>query len=282
MKKRQAESVAVVIPCFEQKHFLAKAIASAVQQSPPPREIIVVDDGSSEKLSDITSRTPGVRLIEQPNRGCAAARNAGLRASSSEKIIFLDADDRLMPQAISAGLKCFRKNPDAGFVYGAFMQVEGNQRSKGYTAVSSHRDLIRCNWIVMIGTVMFDRAKLLEVGGFDESLGACDDWDAYLRVSRRFPFATHRNVIAEYLKHDAGWSANVEGVKHWIEVIRAKEWDRGLDAEDRIAWHEGELVWRQAFDRSQNQSPDPDQRQLSLGKRIIRRAARHLRQLLGG
>ena len=88
--------------------FLDDAIRSVIHQSVPAKEIIVVDDGSTDHPEAVVSRYPQVRLIRQRNQGLSAARNTGLRAAVSDKIIFLDADDRLCQGAIEAGLECFR------------------------------------------------------------------------------------------------------------------------------------------------------------------------------
>jgi glycosyltransferase involved in cell wall biosynthesis len=258
-------SVAIVIPCFNQKRFLRKAIESALSQTIPPDEVIIVDDGSREKLSTVMSVFPRAQLIRQDNRGLAGARNTGARAARSDRIIFLDADDQLQPKAIAAGLECFDDNPDAAFVYGGFTIVTRKSRETEFKAVSTHRDLVRTNWIGMVATVMFDRRKLLAEGGFDESLGMCEDWDAYLRLSRKFPFASHPNIIADYVRHDSNASNSVPELRRWIEVVRRKEWDRGLDADDRQAWREGEGIWRIRV-------PDPMPR--SGMERAARKAAR--------
>lgn len=257
-----AEGVAIVIPCFNQEGFLAAAIESAVRQTIAPREIIVVDDGSSTDLSKVTSDYPAVALIRRSNGGLAAARNSGLRVASSDKIVFLDADDLLAPDAVRSGLECFRESPNAAFVYGAHRQVRGTSCSMTYWPVSTHQDLVRCNWVGMIGAVMFDRLALLEHGGFDESLGMCEDWDAYLRLSRHLSFATHAGVVADYVRHGSNASNDLPELWKWIEAVRAKEWERGLDAEGRLAWKDGERVWNAML------GPDPSRRPL------IERAAR--------
>lgn len=267
MMARVRPTVAIVIPCYEQKRFLAAAIDSAVNQAVAANEIIVVDDGSKEDISELVSAYASVRLIRQENRGLAAARNAGLRAATSDKLIFLDADDRLLSRAVAAGLACFLKHPEAGFVYGAFEEVRAGSRTKAFCRVTDHLDLVRCNWIGMIATVMFDRRKLLDEGGFDESLGMTEDWDAYLRLSRRHPFAAHSKVVAQYVKHDTNMSNSRAALKHWIEVVRAKEWERGLDSEGQRAWHEGVELWRETLDPIQKPRP-------SLFLRAVRKAAR--------
>lgn len=236
--------VAIVIPCFNQKRFLCGAIDSALGQTVPPDEVIVVDDGSDDDLSTVTGAYSGVVLIRQPNQGLAAARNTGLRAATSGRIVFLDADDRLLEHAVAAGLECFRERPDAAFVYGGFNVVTRKASEPSFNAVATHRELVRTNWIGMIATVMFDRARLLGCGGFDESLGMCEDWDAYLRLSRDFTFASHPVIVADYVRHDANASSDVAELRRWIEAVRTKEWHRGLDAEGRRAWQEGEQLWR--------------------------------------
>ena len=256
-------TVAIIIPCFNQKRFLSKAIESALGQTVAPREIIVVDDGSDEGLSDIGGMYPAVSFLRQPNRGLAAARNAGMRAARSDKLIFLDSDDLLMPDAVARGLDCFAANPEAAFVYGGFDIVAGKHRETELQRVTGHRDLVRTNWIGMIATVMFDRLKTLACGGFDESLGMCEDWDLFLRLSRHHPFASHGAIVAEYVRHGGNMSNDVPKLRHWIDVVRSKEWDRGLDAEDRRAWHEGEAIWRERV-------PDPVRRS------PVERAARKL------
>jgi glycosyltransferase involved in cell wall biosynthesis len=260
-------SVGIVIPCFNQKRFLRKAIESALRQTVAATEVIVVDDGSREDLSKVTSAFPTVRLIRQENRGLAGARNTGTRSATSDKLIFLDADDLLQPNAIAAGLDCFRQHPDAAFVYGGFTIATRKSRETEFRPVETHRDLIRTNWIGMVATVMFDREKLLECGGFDETLGMCEDWDAYLRLSRKFPFASHPNIIADYVRHDSNASNAVRELRKWIEVVRSKEWDRGLGPEDRQAWQEGEALWRERI-------PDP------VPRSAIERSARKVARLM--
>jgi glycosyltransferase involved in cell wall biosynthesis len=261
--------VAIVIPCFNQKRFLRAAIDSALAQSTAVDEIIVVDDGSGEDLSSVTSSCPEVKLIRQENRGLAAARNRGLRHASGDKIVFLDADDRLLPHAVETGLECFTESPNAAFVYGAHDIVTGEARRRTFFPASSHREMIRCNWVGMIATVMFDRARLLEIGGFDESLGMCEDWDAYLRLSRKLPFASHDDLVADYVKHEANASNDLHRLWKWIEVVRTREWERGLDPEDQLAWREGGTVWERML------GPDPAKERPAV--RAGRRVARTLR-----
>src|SRR5688500_1326709 len=111
--------VSVIIPCYTHGLYLGDAIESVLRQSWSNLEVIVVDDGSEDDTAAVAARYSGVRYIRQRNQGLAAARNAGAAASSGDFLIFLDADDRLAPGAIEAGMRCFTENPGSGLVYGA-------------------------------------------------------------------------------------------------------------------------------------------------------------------
>src|SRR5215467_2631984 len=83
--------VSVVIPCYNQAHFLSEAITSVLAQTYPPFETIVIDDGSTDATSNVATRYPSVRCIRQPNQGSAGARNAGLSVCAGDYVVFLDA-----------------------------------------------------------------------------------------------------------------------------------------------------------------------------------------------
>jgi glycosyltransferase involved in cell wall biosynthesis len=260
----------VIIPCFEQGRFLASAIESALGQTVRPAEIIVVDDGSTQRLD--TSAYPQVKLLRRPHAGPSAARNSGLQAASSDRVVFLDADDLLLPDAIAAGLDCFERNPGSAFVYGAFIEVRPGSERRSFSRASTYTDLLRCNWIGMIGTVMFDCEKLVQAGGFDESLRMCEDWELFLRLSRDFPFASHDRVVAKYVKHGANSAADSPDLRKWVDIVRSREWDRGLDPAAQAAWREGRACWDEAL------APAGERRRRVGG--IARAAARRLAALL--
>jgi len=120
--------VTVVIPCYNQARFLGEAIESVLAQSYRNFEVIVVDDGSTDKTSEVAGRYEGVRLIRQENKGLAGARNSGLAKSQGEYVVFLDADDRLLPKALEVGLGCFDSHPECALVSGhtRFINADGS------------------------------------------------------------------------------------------------------------------------------------------------------------
>src|SRR5215213_4115846 len=118
-----ARLVSVVIPCYNLAHFLGEAIESVLAQSYPNFEIIVVDDGSPDNTSEVAARYPGVRLVRQENQGLSGARNAGLARSEGEYVVFLDADDRLLPEALEAHLEHLKAHPECAFVSGRLKRI---------------------------------------------------------------------------------------------------------------------------------------------------------------
>src|SRR5262249_4154967 len=93
----------IVIPCHNQARFLSESIASALSQTHREIEVIVVDDGSTDETSETARRFSGVRCLSRQRTGLADARNAGLNASNGRYILFVDADDRLLPSAVEDG-----------------------------------------------------------------------------------------------------------------------------------------------------------------------------------
>ena len=203
--------VSVVIPCYEQARFLSEAIESVLAQTYPHFEVVVVDDGSADNASEVAARYPGVRCVRQENRGLAEARNTGIRRTNGSFMVFLDADDRLLPDALEAGLGCFEEHPECALVYGHYRPITADgsflaEWAQQRVEHDHYLALLKGNYIVMHATVMYRREVFDSVGGFDTSLKACEDYDLYLRIARNFPICFHDKVVAEYHQHGANMS----------------------------------------------------------------------------
>jgi glycosyltransferase involved in cell wall biosynthesis/SAM-dependent methyltransferase len=242
--------VTVAITTFNHARFLGNALDSIVGQSIAPDEILVVDDGSDDDPAAVVARYPGVRLVRQENQGLAAARNTALQEASQPRILFLDADDALRPRALELSLRCFEQHPDAGFVYGGHIMADAdlNPTSAHHfqaTGPDPHLDFLEGNAIGMHATVLYDRAKLLEIGGFDPELPRCEDYDVYLRMSRRFGVGHHPDAVAFYRMHGENMSRDSLSMLRWAEHVHRLARERGLASrEERRAWRRGRRRWR--------------------------------------
>jgi glycosyltransferase involved in cell wall biosynthesis len=228
--------VSVIIPYFHQAHFLRAAIESVLQQTYRHFELVVVDDGSTDRASEVAARYPGIKLIRQSNQGVAAARNTGFRASAGEFLVFLDADDLLLPAALKTGVDALRAHREAAFVYGygRFIDAHGNplpSPRQARVTRNHYQRLLKINYIWSVGATMFRRAH---VDGFRLGIEGCDDWDLYLRITKNNPVHCHHQTIYLYRRHGLNLSGQGELMvraaltlfRDQLEVVRG---DRKLE-----------------------------------------------------
>lgn len=247
-------SVGVVVTTCNHAHFLAEALASVRDQVTPPQQVVVVDDGSTDAPEAVAASFAGVSTIRQPNRGLAAARNAGLRALDTDYVIFLDADDRLEPRAIQHALRSFSRAPDCGFVYGGhrYIDRDGSPIGERYEppGADPFTRLLRGNFIAMHGTVTYHRQRLVDAGGFDETLRRCEDYDVYLRMVKRHPIAGHADLVAAYRLHGGNMSADYAAMLRAALAVHARHKpDAAADPRMLRAWRDGRRAWRANYGR---------------------------------
>src|SRR4051794_34526341 len=188
--------VAIIIPChlrtLQEAALLDETLRSVDAQSCTHYELIVIDDGSPVEVKGAVDIRPGTRLLHQAQAGPAAARNAGIAASRAPYLVFLDADDHLLPGGLETALAAFASHPECGFVVGPReeMTFEGEPVSWPVPVPPVQTDLYNSllgfDWyIIPPSSTMFRRQAVESVGGFRDPWGA-DDLDFYLRVARRF------------------------------------------------------------------------------------------------
>ncbi|TIP78022.1 MAG: glycosyltransferase, partial [Mesorhizobium sp.] len=242
--------IAVVITTYNHTRFLEEAIQSCLRQSRPMDEIIVVDDGSTDNPASVVERHPGVRLIRQDNCGLAAARNTGLAASRSDYITFLDADDRLLPNAIETGVRMLVAHPDAVLAYGAHRFINGSgaiESDKHHVALveDPYLQLLRTgNFIAMHATVVYRRERLAAMGGFDASMRSCEDYELFLRIARRGSIVTHDDLVAEYRIHGDNMSNNRSMMLAAALSVLDKQLAGPVDDDVRLAVRDGRRFWK--------------------------------------
>jgi glycosyltransferase involved in cell wall biosynthesis len=182
-------TVSVVIPAYNQGHYLGDAIASALGQTHDDLDIVVVDDGSTDHTREVAAgfTDPRVRYVHQQNRGLAAARNTGIREARGAYLTFLDSDDLFLPDKISALLGAMDARPELGFVAGQAVLIDEHGRRLGET-FEQGPPAEATDWLLgnplHVGSVLLRREWQSRIGFFDEALRSYEDWDLWLRLAR--------------------------------------------------------------------------------------------------
>jgi glycosyltransferase involved in cell wall biosynthesis len=246
-----APLASIVIPCYNQGRYLGDAIASASRQSHPDVEVLVVDDGSTDDTPRVAAAHPAVTYLRQENAGTAAARNHGLRASRGEFVVFLDADDRLLPDAVAAGVAHLAAHPDAAFVTGHVRLID-EAGAPGVVPDQAHgpagyASLLRWNYIWTPGVVTYRRSAVEAAGGFDPSAGGSADFELNVRLARRLPIACHHRVVLEYRQHGANMTRDPAHMLRSAVSVRRRERRHATSGAAREAWRAGLQEARTTF-----------------------------------
>lgn len=243
--------VSVIIPCFNQGKFLAEAIASVQKQTYPDIEIVVIDDGSNDNTREVATSFANVQYLWQANAGLSAARNAGIARSKGEYLVFLDADDILYPNAVETNLHWLRKESSWAFVSGAHDKVDewlyplGNDDALPLVA-DPYQALLMGNYIGMHAAVMY-RRMVFETFVYDTTLPACEDYDLYLKVARKYLVGSHTTKIAAYRRHGSNMSRDhVRMLRQVLMVHRLQVGCLKNEAEKR-AWRAGVKNWKRYY-----------------------------------
>jgi glycosyltransferase involved in cell wall biosynthesis len=206
--------VSVIITCYNHGKYLSDAIRSVLKQTYRNLELLVVDDGSTDNTPEVVLGFPDASYVYQSNSGLSAARNKGIVKSRGSYLVFLDADDWLYPDAIQTNLEYLQQNPACGFVSGWHDKVNEwghplhDQDEQVFVEDNHYQRFLWGNYIGMHATVMYQRWAFSELK-FDTSLKACEDYDMYFKISRKFDVGCHTKKLAAYRIHGKNMSANI-------------------------------------------------------------------------
>lgn len=243
-------TVDVVIPAYNYAAFVKKAIISAANQTYRPERIIVVNDGSTDDTERIVLElkdTLPVPLIyiKKDNGGLASARNAGIRASKSEYIAFLDADDVWKPDKLQKQMQVFTHSPCnnlgavycdiddidmAGQVLDCYPSFKLDSMIKGYVF-----EQMQINNMVSgsSSSIVLKKECFEEVGLFDESLPTCEDWDMWMRIAQFYQYDFVHEKLAQIRRHSSSMSRNYYRMIQGRLLIWNKMFEQGW-IDDRI------------------------------------------------
>ena len=193
----------VIIPVFNRKEFIERAVNSVLSQDLQDYELIIVDDGSTDGLDNVIFRSD-IIVIRKENGGVSSARNAGIRKASGEYIAFLDSDDEWKSNKLSLQQKFIVENPEIRIFQS---DEEWIRRGEKVNPKNIHQKIF--------GDIFYNSLKLCLVspsavvvrndifdqyGLFDEKMPVCEDYDLWLRISAREPFGLlNEKLIIKYL-----------------------------------------------------------------------------------
>ncbi len=207
--------VSVIIPAYNCADHITESVESALAQDYPNKEIIIIDDGSTDNTLNVLSPFAGkIIVIQQQNAGSAAARNTGIKAAKGEFVAFLDSDDLWFPGKLSLQLGYMISNPSIGLVYHAWGVWEPDQQGK-YSPLSIPTlpqdkfaiDADKSGWIyeklfsdsIIHTTSAMIRRELIEKAGlFDEELRKGQDYEYWFRISRYTQVRKLQAVLSVY------------------------------------------------------------------------------------
>jgi glycosyltransferase involved in cell wall biosynthesis len=227
-------SVSAIVPAFNYGRYLSAAIDSALAQTYPLLELVVVDDGSTDETAAVlASYGERVRVLRQDNRGPAAARNAGIAAARGELLAFLDADDGWHPRKLELQVERLAAEPAPGLVHCGMERIDGSGRTLG-VATGGHEGWIADTILRLeegvIGppsTWLVPRRIVEETGGFDERLLSSEDWDLAYRIARRHPFGYVPLPLTRYREHGGGVHHDVPRLESSWMLALDKAFTRG-------------------------------------------------------
>lgn len=200
--------VSVIVPVHNRLTYVAAALESALSQTHPRVEVIVVDDGSKvDVLPALAPFLDRVRFFRKENGGLASARNWGIERAAGEFLLFLDDDDFLEPDAVETLLGALGRTPGAVWAAGkyAYVDADGKPTSMVHRVTYSSGDvyerMVFNNLMGAPSVVLVRRDAIRALGCFDESFLLSEDWDMWLALAREYPLVAVDKRVSNYRVH---------------------------------------------------------------------------------
>ena len=219
-------TIAAVIPTFNRASLVSRALDSVMRQTFLPSEIIVVDDGSTDNTENLISeKYRTVAYLKTENKGVSAARNIGIKATKSEWIAFLDSDDEWLPQKLEKQIAKVSNKHSYKIVHCEEIWIRNGRRvnpkikHKKYGGYIFEKCLPLC--VISPSAVVIHRDLFQELGYFDETLPACEDYDLWLRICAKYPVLfVDEPLIKKFGGHDDQLSKRFWGMDRFrVEAL---------------------------------------------------------------
>lgn len=249
--KCQGELVAAVLPAYNAEATIAETLLSVRNQTHDNLEIIVIDDGSTDRTVEIVvaqaEADSRIRLLSQANGGVAAARNAGISAARADLVALIDSDDLWRPNKIERQLRALLAGGDeVALVYCWSALIDADGRTFGRGDMPHHAgdvlgQLCYGNFVGNGSSALIRKSAVLEAGGFDPSLrerGAqgCEDWHLYFALAERWHFALVPDHLTGYRQVAGAMSGDVEQMLRSDALVRSEMLRRHPEYREQLDW----------------------------------------------
>jgi len=229
-------TVSTVIPVRNREKFIVRALESVSSQTYPPKEVIIVDDASTdetphivENLAKKLSNLVLIRLTE--NVGAGMARNIGAKVANGDLLAFLDSDDTWYPKKLEKQINEFQIDKDIVAVLCGTLATTGDSSSWYVPPADLSLMALYCSDIwVGCSTAMISNKAFTKIGGFDASLPSCQDLDLFIRLAEIGKIRTVQEILSEYCTHTGDRiSNNKTKVLLGVNIVFNKIYDKVSD-----------------------------------------------------
>lgn len=224
-------TVSVIVPTYNTLTYLPDAIDSILKQTFEDFEIILVNDGSTDRTDQWAKKLtdPRIRYIYQENQGLSAARNTGIDLAQGRYVALLDADDLWEPTKLEKQVAYLEANPEVGMVHSwvSFMDEQGRSTGriwKTYAEGMALSQLLHRNDVAVL-SVLVRRECFAKVGAFDPSLRSLEDWDMWLRLAVHYSIAVIKEPLARYRQLPGSMSRNCEVMENSFKKVINRHFD---------------------------------------------------------
>ena len=219
-------AISVVIPAYNAERTILETLASVQQQTYSDFELIVINDGSTDRTLELvnTVKDPRLKIFSYENGGISVTRNRGISHSSGKFISFLDADDLWTKDKLELQIAALQQHPEAGVAYSwtCYMSENGETFHPGESLffegnVYSH--LLVANFLANGSNPLICKQAIDSVKGFDTELISSEDWDFYLRLAVRWPFVVIPKTQVLYRRSLGGLSFKAEIMQKYAFIV---------------------------------------------------------------
>jgi glycosyltransferase involved in cell wall biosynthesis len=243
----QAPTVSIILPTFNRLKYLRPAVGSILAQTFEDWELIIGDDGSDAETHtflDTLITLPHVRLLRLSHTGSpGAVRNSALREARGEFVAFLDSDDLWLPSKLDIQIRSLRHRSACQWAYSGFTIVDaaGDPRrdvNDGRWPAPDgwiFEQLLKMEAIVAPSTVVVRRSLIERLGGFDEQLRVCNDYDLWLRLATHSEVDVVKEALVHLRRHNEHYADDITSLEDWRRVLE-KTRNAGMDRRLDLIW----------------------------------------------